>query len=386
MKKTIYTFYGIRLFETFVFTTAIWSFFFTDYLHFTLGQAIFLITFSSIISAFFEIPSWAWADRFWRKKLFLIWTFLVIIELLFWLFTKNFYFFILAEITAWIWSAIMSGNLEALVHDKLEEEWKEKEFKNITANSYSAIFIWRALASSVSGFLFILNPTLPVLLTLVSYIIIFLLTLNLDEPKQVLSEHKDNFSHLKETLKFLKWEKVLVIFMLILWTLCWLWNIYYFTGQPFLKSIWFNIEFIWILFTIWALSSAFWSYIFKKISNKLDEKQILNIMLAMVLTSSVLYILSWKISVIVWMIILSIEAWFLMTFWNNYIIWRTPKNQKSTILSVFSLVITIWYSFFNIILSLIIDKVWIFNIYLVNIFLITMLIIFNLFTFNKAKN
>lgn len=384
MKKTIYTFYWIRLFETFVFTTAIWSFFFTDYLHFTLGQAIFLITFSSIISAFFEVPSWAWADRFWRKKLFLIWTALVIIELIFWLFTKNFYFFILAEITAWIWSAIMSGNLEALVHDKLEEEWKEAEFKNITANSYSAIFIWRALASSVSGFLFILNPTLPILLTLVSYIIIFLLTLNLEEPKQVLSKHKDNFSHLKETLNFLKWQKVLVIFMLILWTLSGLWNIYYFTQQPYYKWIWFQIEYIWLLFALWALFSAIWSNIFKKISNKLDDKQILNIMLFMIFWSSILFSLFSKIWAIIWLIIISIMFWFLMTFWNNYLIHRTPKNQKSTILSVFSLIITIWYSFFNIILSLIIDKIWIFNIYLVNIFLIILLIIFNLFTFNKS--
>lgn len=384
MKKTIYTFYWIRLFETFVFTTAIWSFFFTDYLHFTLWQAIFLITFSWIISAFFEVPSWAWADRFWRKKLFLIWTALVIIELIFWIFTKNFFSFILAEITAWIWSAIMSGNLEALVHDKLEEEWKENEFKNITANSYSIIFVSRALASSVSGFLFILNPVLPVLLTLVSYIIIFLLTLNLDEPKQILSEHKDNFSHLKETLNFLKKQRIILFFMIILWILCWLWNIYYFTQQPFLKSVWFNIETIWVLFTIWALSSALWSYIFKKISNKLDEKQILNIMLVMVLISWILYILPWKTLVIIWMIILSIEAWFLMTFWNNFIIWKAPKNQKSTILSVFSLMITFWYSFFNIILSLVIDKTWIFNIYLVNIFLIILLIIFNLFTFNRV--
>jgi predicted MFS family arabinose efflux permease len=353
-------------------------------LHFTLGQAIFLITFSSIISAFFEVLSWAWADRFWRKKLFLIWIFLVIIELLFWLFTKNFYFFILSEVTAWIWSAIMSGNLEALVHDKLEEEWKENEFKNITANSYTAIFIWRALATSVSGFLFILNPVLPVLLTLVSYIIIFLLTLNLDEPKQILSEHKDNFSHLKETLNFLKWQKVLVIFMLILWILSGLWNIYYFTQQPYYKWIWFDIEHVWLLFALWAIFSAIWSNIFKKISNKLDDKQILNIMLVMIFWSSILFSLFSKIWAILALIIISIMFWFIMTFWNNFIIWKTPKNQKSTILSVFSLMITIWYSFFNIILSLIIDELWIFNIYLVNIFLIILLIIFNLFTFNKS--
>jgi hypothetical protein len=36
---------------------------------------------------------------------------------------------------------MLSGNLEALIHDKLEEENKENEYKNITANSYSSIFI-----------------------------------------------------------------------------------------------------------------------------------------------------------------------------------------------------------------------------------------------------
>jgi hypothetical protein len=64
--------------------------------------------------------------------------------------------------------------------------------------------------------MFIFNPLLPVYLTILSTFIILILAFTLEEPKQILSEHKDNFSHLSETIKFLKEEKIILNFIIIL--------------------------------------------------------------------------------------------------------------------------------------------------------------------------
>lgn len=385
MKKNINLFYIISFLKTFVFTTAIWAFFFTIYLNFSFWQALFLITIVWIISTLFEVPFWTWADRFWRKKMYILWTLLLVINLIFWCFATNFWSFIIAWIIAWLWNAIVSWNLEAMIHDWLEDQKNEKEFKNIASNSYIFIFLWRALATSISWLLFIFNPLLPIYLTLISTILILLFAFFLKEPKQILSEHKDNISHLKESIWFLIKYKFILIFMTILWLLSWLWNIYFFTQQPYFKELWFSIEFIWITFTIWALFSALGSFIFKKISDKISDKIILNLLLLMTLVACVLFALFWKIFAIFWLVILSLMFWFIMTFWNNFLIHKVPKNQKSTILSIFSLFITIWYSWINIILSWIIWFLWLYYIYLIIILLVLLLLIFNLLTFNRLQ-
>lgn len=383
MKKNIYIFYLISFFQTLTFTTAIWSFFFTSYLTFSFWQALFLITLVWITSIIFEIPTWAWADRFWRKNMFILWTSFILLNLVFWSLASNFYLFIFSSILCWIWYALTSWNLEALIHDKLEEENNRDEFKNISANSFSILFLGRALSASISWLLFVINPLLPIQLTILSTIIILIFALNLNEPKQVISNHKNNFSHLKETWNYLKRNKFMILFMINLWLISWLGNIYFFTQQPYFLSIWYSIEFIWLTFTIWALFSSLGSYLFKKFNKYFSDKQIIYIMLSLIFISSIIYAIFIKSIALIALCFLSIMFWFVVTFWNNYLIKKSPKNQKSTILSIFSFFLTLWYSVFNIILAISFDKVWINIIYYIIIFLISILIILNIFIFNR---
>lgn len=351
--KNITLFYIIRFLETFVFTTGIWAFFFTSYHHFSFGQALFLITIWGIVSLFFEIPSWVWADRFGRKKVYIFWIFLLILNLLIWLIADSFLAFLLSWVIAGMWYAITSGNLEALIHDELEENKEEKKFQTIVGNSYSAIFIGRALASAVSGFLFVISPLLPVLLTLISYSTIFLLTFFLHEPRQILSTHIDIWSHLREAYSLLNRHRELLYTIIFIALLSGLGNVYYFTQQPYFYTIGLSIEWIGITFSLWALFSALWSFSFGKLAKKISENHILWIMLGCALTASILYLsfaIFWGLSALIF---LSLMFGYTMTYGNAYIIKRIPKHQKSTMLSFFSLSITTGYSLLNIVLSVI---------------------------------
>jgi len=158
LKKNIYLFYIIKFLSACIFTTAIWTFFFTSYLNFSFSTALNLILLSGLVSSTFEIPSWAWADKFWRKKMYFLWTLLIIFWFSIWIFAENIYWYVLSAILQWIGFSIGSWNLEALIHDNLEIENKEKDFKNIQANAYSYIFLWRAFSSLLAWFLFVINP------------------------------------------------------------------------------------------------------------------------------------------------------------------------------------------------------------------------------------
>lgn len=383
MKKNILNYYAISFFTTFNFTTAIWTFFFTSYLNFSLSQAIFLVTLPWIISTLLEIPSWAWADRFWRKKLYILWTLMYVIELIIWIFSHNFYLFILSAVICWIWIAIQSGNIEAIIHDKLEEEWKENDFKSIWSNAYFYIFFWRAISASISWILYVFHPLIPILLTLISTLIILFLAINIEKPKQILSFHETNLSHFKETFWFLNKNTILIVFITIISLLSWIWNIYYFTQQEYFKNIEFSIEFIWIIFTIWAIISWIWSLIYSKISNILNEKQILNSIIFLVFFASILFVVWWKFLWFLAIILNSLMFWFIMPFWNNFLIQKSPKSQKSTILSIFNFSITIWYTSLNLILILALNFIDLITFYKICIFLIILLIIWNFLTFNK---
>ena len=94
----------------------------------------------------FEIPTGSWADRFGRKKLYITGLFIGIIGTSFYLWADSVYLFILSTIITGFGSAIMSGNIEAMIHDKLEETGEEEQYKGIQSHGYFFFFSGRALA------------------------------------------------------------------------------------------------------------------------------------------------------------------------------------------------------------------------------------------------
>lgn len=152
-----------------------------------------------------------------------------------------------------------------------------------------AIFTGRALATAVSGFLFVLHPLLPIFLTLVSTTSILLFAYFLHEPKQILSKHPDNLSHLRETFSFLKKNPDILRFIIFIGLLSGIGNIYFFTQQPYFQGLGLRIEIIAITFSLGAIISALGTFLFKKISNYWNEYQLLTLMIVMALIASIFY-------------------------------------------------------------------------------------------------
>ena len=121
MNKNIKIYYITEFLGALVFSTPIWTFFFTLHLGFSMGWAVFITTLGGFMNFLFEIPTGSWADRFGRKKLYITGLFIGIIGMSFYLWADSVYLFILSATIIGFGSALMTGNIEAMIHDKLEE-------------------------------------------------------------------------------------------------------------------------------------------------------------------------------------------------------------------------------------------------------------------------
>lgn len=266
----------------------------------------------------------------------------------FYLIFEQYYYFIISSFFLWFWYAVISWNLEALIHDNLEEVGEEKEFDKIQSNQSVFMYLWRASSSLFAGYLYFYGQTLPYLVTIICFIIAMILVLFMHSPKQELSHESNNLVHIKKALIFLWHRKNMVLVILFVgFILSWIWNIYWSTYQPYLEKIWVNISNIWIVYFFISIFSAIWSYFIKSIKLKNDTFDIIKFMLFTLFFISLMFDYIDNIFWIIPILLLSVWFWFIMFLWNTYLIKESPKTHKSTILSIFSLSGSLWYFFFS---------------------------------------
>lgn len=347
LKKNILLFYIVVFLESCVFTVPIWYFFFVNFLKFWIWNAILLKTISWFISLLFEVHSWWWADRFGRKKIYILWLIFWIIWYSFYLWTWNLILFFISSWFIWIWYAFTSWSLEALIHDNLEEVWKIEMYNNVQSNQYIMIYIWRAISSLIAWYLFYYNEYLPFIATIICYLIAVIFVLLIKSPKQELSTETSNFKHIMKALIYIKNNSNMLFIIIFLWFFySWIWNIYWFTYQPYLEQIWIKIKDIWIIYFLISFFSAFWSYLIKNLNSKFSTFKILNIMYIFFIFVTFMFAYINNIFWVLPILFVSILFWFITILWNTYLIKLSPKTHKSTILSIFAFSRTIWYFVF----------------------------------------
>ncbi len=207
--------------------------------------------------------------------------------------------------------------------------------------------MWRAFSSFLAWYLFFYNELYPALATIICYLLAFLLIIFIKSPKQKISKEKTDFRHIKKAIFYLIKNKKMLFLILFLWFFfSWLANIYWFTYQPYLENLWVNIKNIWIIYFFISLFSAFWTYIIKKLENKIWVFSLVNFMFLWLILISFSFSFLENIFWLIPIFLLSILFGFVMTLWKVYLINNSLKTHKSTILSIFSLSYSIWYFFF----------------------------------------
>ncbi len=387
MNRNITIAYVSSFLWSLTFSLPIWLVFFTSYLHFWISVSIFLWVLSGLISMVFEVLTWSWADRYGRKKLLLIAMILWIVWWSFYLWADKIYLFIISSIIIWFSRAISSGNFDALIHDYLEEKWEEIEFKKIQANQYILLFLWRWVSWVLGWYFYSYNELLPYWLWLILSCIIFILFLWIIEPKQNYSQEVNDYQHIKTWFNFLIENKKLLYFI-FLWGFIFTWisNIYWFSYQEYMKTVWFNIIQIWYIYSSIALFSAFWAFIIKKLKDDFSSYTLVRIILYLLSIATVLFIYMESYYALIPIFFMWILSWTIMTVWNTYLVHKSPKTHKSTILSIFSMSVSFWYFIFSAIAWFFIWKLWLAQTYVYIPFMLILILWVDFIFFRKKYN
>lgn len=156
-----------------------------------------------------EIPTGVIADKIGRKNSIIISLVLQILGEVLFLFAQNYFHFVLISILAGVGFAFQSGCLQALVYDSLKEKGKEGDMKKAQGTVgafYQAGHLIGAFGSSfIIAQITKVNIQFAIILTAVSVLIAFLISLTLKEPK-LKYEHReqDPLKILKDSFKLIR--------------------------------------------------------------------------------------------------------------------------------------------------------------------------------------
>ncbi|MDB4335010.1 MFS transporter [bacterium] len=160
MQSNINKLYIIKIAKWFMLTMPILMLFYKDQ-GFSDQESFQLKAFYSIAIVIFEIPSGYIADVIGRRKTLLIGAILGTVGFALYAISKNYWFFLAAEITLGIGQSFISGADSAMMYDSLKAEKREHEYVKYEGRNFSIGNYSEAIAGLIGGALAEISLRLP---------------------------------------------------------------------------------------------------------------------------------------------------------------------------------------------------------------------------------
>lgn len=287
----------------------------------------------------FEVPSWYFADNYWRKKSIVLWLFITTISFSLYPFWESFLYFALVELIMWIGLSFVSWADSALLYDTLKSSKKEDSYHKIESkffsySSYSGAIAW--ILWGIIASIDILYPFyMEALIIFLAFIVSFLLVEEKHSIEIIWEEKRNILKILEHSLHKNKKLKWLIIFS---WffassTLASVWF-----SQAHFQNVWvpialFGIIWSFMMFVRWIFSS--FSHSFEK---KFSKKYSLLILLFIPFVWYIgLGIFSKYIWSIVFILAFQIAFWLWNPIFKSYINKLSSSHERATILSIQSM-------------------------------------------------
>ena len=182
--------------------------FLTQVKHISTSDIVLIDTFYSLFVVMAQVPASFIVDKIGRRKGMILGNVLNCIYLILIINSKNLLSLIFAEITSSIAFSLKDIAEPAILNESidLQKEEKSKKFAKIQSKAISGYYFWAAISIAISGFLFEINPYIPMFLSLFIVIISLIISTRFSEPN--LSGKFNKKSHvmkevgLKDSIKF----------------------------------------------------------------------------------------------------------------------------------------------------------------------------------------
>lgn len=161
-----------------------------------------------IINAFFSIFSVIWMyfsnyviKMLGKKRSIVFGNVLVIIDCLFYIFSRNMYGFIIGDFFGSLGFSLKSISEGSLLYTSLKKLDRKNEFSTIEGKSNSKYHYYDAISSVISGYLFIINNYLPLIFCLINLIVAFVISIKFTDVEEEIVENKNGRIRTKDILK-----------------------------------------------------------------------------------------------------------------------------------------------------------------------------------------
>ncbi|UCE39840.1 MAG: MFS transporter, partial [Candidatus Aminicenantes bacterium] len=226
-----------------------------------------------------EIPSGYLADIIGRRKTLILGALFMPVGIGVYVFTNNFYTFLVAEFIIAISNSMRSGCDSALVYDTLIQLKKESEYKKFEGRSFYYARLGTAISSILGGLLALLSLNLPFYANMATSALLFPLALTLIEPHR---KKLDTVRPFKDILRISRYcfthpkLRLFILFMSLIRstgiTGIWAYFLYY-------DSIGISLGYFGVIFAAYQLCSAFGSRHAHIMETKIGQKASLYILL-----------------------------------------------------------------------------------------------------------
>jgi MFS family permease len=252
-------------FDNLVFIIPIWLIYCVEYLGYSSTIAILLFTLIWVTSAIFEVPTGVIADRWGRKKSFILGSLLFMAYPLAFVWNLPLIFFAIVVLISGFGAALSSSVLEPLVHKSYEDSGlKSKDYHKFLSISQAMPFVARAVSGIVGAWMYTISPVLPfVAWSLVLVLSICTVVFVKDENA---SDNVEPYKlHLKAALMAMRSSRIIIVYIVgyvafavvgeALWT----------GYQIFYEHDGQSVVIIGWLFSIMAIFSALSSYLVRRL-------------------------------------------------------------------------------------------------------------------------
>lgn len=257
------------------FILPIWLLYSLDYLKLTPTLAVGLFMLVWIASGLLEIPTGAWADRFGRRKVFVIGNLLLAIYPIAYVLKPPLPIIIACCLIGGLGNALTSGTLLPVVHNAYKKAGlSEKQYHSFLSTKQMTTFIARALSGITGAALYAIHPGWPFIALSLATLACAGIALLIKDTSHVAST-ATNKIHISQTLTALR-AKPLIIHIFIA----------YATANLVADSIWTGYQVLFkadgqgavvigALFSIIAVLSALGAYLVRKVPGRLTAQQVM---------------------------------------------------------------------------------------------------------------
>jgi len=336
MKNRFY-FYLSGFFGNFYFERGIWILYLL-HLKFSLYEIGILQAILNITMTVFELPSGIISDYLRRRKTLFLGHLFIILYMLIFVFSQDFWFLALGHVIYGIGLSLISGTEESYLYESYEKEGKVESYGKGIGIYVACVTAALALSMGLGGYLQLISWHLifymGIFMHLLSLIFIFSLEdvdiYEKSSKQSIKSILNDSYNVLRENTTLIYLIFALAIFSSII-------SVYYMYGQKLLFNLQIDIKEVGLIFSIISLLQVVISLVSSRISDKYNQKDTIFFILFIIL---IFYLVSLinntYVVLLAFIVINTLHALFepiTSVLFNN----EVKTNIRATLLSVINL-------------------------------------------------